>query len=249
MSKVGIMQPYFFPYIGYYSLIAHADRFILFDVVQFIRHGWIERNRILKPQEGWQYVSVPLEKVTLGTKIQDVLIRQNEDWKGKLIRQLGHYKKRAPFYEETMETILDSLCIETTSIVRLNRNILEKTCQYIGIFPKIDIFSEMNIEIDQVTHPGEWALNISKSLGVKEYLNPTGGVEIFNPSQFKNANIKLSFVGNNMPRYPQRRANFENSLSIIDVMMFNSPEQIRGMLNDVYYLDITDKDACNEQES
>ena len=62
MKKVAIMQPYFFPYLGYFSLIKHTDEFILFDPVQFIRHGWIERNRILKPENGWQYISVPLEK-------------------------------------------------------------------------------------------------------------------------------------------------------------------------------------------
>ena len=94
MSKVGIMQPYFFPYLGYYSLIAHTDQFILFDGVQFMRHGWIERNRILKPNEGWQYVAAPLEKFPFGTKIRHVKVRQAEDWKGKLLRQLEHYKKQ-----------------------------------------------------------------------------------------------------------------------------------------------------------
>jgi len=236
MAKIGIMQPYFFPYIGYYSLIAHTDQFILFDVVQFIRHGWIERNRTLKPQEGWQYVSVPLEKFTLGTKIQDVKIRQSEDWREKLIRQLDHYKKRAPFYKDALDTIKEALDIETTNISHLNKNILEKTCQYIGIPANFQIFSEMDLKIDPVTHPGEWALNISKSIGALEYINPTGGVEIFDQRQFDQAKIKLSFMGNNLPNYPQRRPTFEIGLSIIDVMMFNSPEQIRVMSQDIFYL-------------
>lgn len=93
--KLGIMQPYFFPYLGYFSLIKHTDRFILFDTVQFIRHGWIERNRILKPNEGWQYIQVPLIKDKgRDTVIKDVKIRNTENWQQKIIAQLQHYKKK-----------------------------------------------------------------------------------------------------------------------------------------------------------
>lgn len=87
--KAAIMQPYFFPYLGYYSLIKHSDKWILFDVVQFIRHGWIERNRILKPGEGWQYVKVPLEKHNRSTLIKDIKIKNQEPWR-ELILSLIH---------------------------------------------------------------------------------------------------------------------------------------------------------------
>ena len=100
--KLGIMQPYFFPYIGYISLVKHTDEFILFDTVQFIKHGWIERNRILKPTGGWQYISVPLEKHSLSTLIMDTKIRNNDDWKAKILNQLVHYKRRAPYKKETI---------------------------------------------------------------------------------------------------------------------------------------------------
>src|SRR5450756_2454672 len=78
--RLGIMQPYFFPYLGYYSLIKNTDRFVFLDDVQFIRHGWIERNRILKPAEGWQYIAAPLEPHKRGTLIKDIAIRNTEDW-------------------------------------------------------------------------------------------------------------------------------------------------------------------------
>jgi hypothetical protein len=207
------------------------------DTVQFIRHGWIERNRILKPQDGWQYISAPLEKFILGTKIQDIKTRANEDWQGKIIRQLDHYKKKSPFYSDTLNVIQESLKSDALSITEINKNILEKTCQYIGFSPKIQVFSEMDLKIDDVTHPGEWALNISKSIGATEYINPTGGIEIFKRNQFEDAGIKLSFMGNNLTPYPQRRQAFENGLSIIDVMMFNSPKDIMEMLEDVFLLE------------
>jgi len=230
------MQPYFFPYLGYYSLIKKSDQFILFDTVQFIRRGWIERNRILKPAEGWQYVAVPLVKKELSTIICDMEIRNNEDWREKLILQLAHYKKRAPFYRETLSVIQDAINMDTNSIVKLNENILKKTCEYFNIPLNISIFSEMNVEIEEVTHPGEWAFNITKALNGKDYINPTGGVEIFKREQFTNADIKLNFLGNNLSPYNQHRNVFERGLSIIDVMMFNDPVAICKLIDDVFYL-------------
>lgn len=233
--KFAIMQPYFFPYLGYYSLIKKSDRFILFDDVQFIRHGWIERNRILKPVEGHQYISVPLEKFSLSTKINEVKIRATENWREKLLRQLEHYKKRSPFYSQTIEVIKKAIDIETDSIVELNKNILIKTCRYIGMPLVVDVFSEMNLQIEPVTHPGEWALNIIKALQGAEYINPIGGVDIFKREQFDSAGIALNFLGNNLMPYSQRRDMFEPGLSIIDVMMFNSPEQICRLVDDTYF--------------
>src|SRR5665648_2162 len=183
--KVAVMQPYFFPYLGYYSLIKYTDKFILFDVVQFIRHGWIERNRILKPGDGWNYIAVPLEKHRRTVAINEVEIRNGEDWKGKIFRQLEHYKKKAPFYNDTLAVVESSLAIETGSIVNLNANILMQTCKYLGLPIDLQIYSEMNLKIGEATYPGQWALNISKALHAKEYLNPTGGMEIFAGNHFQ----------------------------------------------------------------
>lgn len=234
--KIAIMQPYFFPYLGYYSLVKKTDRFILIDNVQFIRHGWIERNRILKPTEGWQYISVPLEKVSLGTKINEVKIRTAENWKEKMLRQLDHYKKKSPFYNQTISIIQAAIDVDTDSIVELNKNILIETCKYIEMPLTVDIFSKMGVQIEPVLHPGEWALNITKALGGTEYINPTGGVDIFKREQFNLAGITLSFMGNNLRPYVQRRGIFEAGLSIIDVMMFNSPSEIRELVDDTYLL-------------
>ncbi len=79
--RLAVMQPYFFPYLGYFALIKKSDHFVIFDTPQFIRHGWIERNRILKPVEGWQYIKVPLVKHSRETAIKDIVIRNSENWK------------------------------------------------------------------------------------------------------------------------------------------------------------------------
>jgi hypothetical protein len=235
--KLAIMQPYFFPYLGYFSLIEYADRFILFDPVQFIRHGWIERNRILKPGEGWQYINVPLEKYSRSTLIKEIRIKNTTDWQTRILRQIEHYKKRAPFYNDVKELMQYSFAAPATSIVHLNHRCLGAVADYIGIPYHADIFSEMNLEIGDVTHSGEWALRISQAMGASEYINPPGGREIFKPEQFKSAGIKLKFLASNLPEYSQRRPVFENGLSIIDVMMFNSPEDTLALVKEYEFLD------------
>lgn len=232
--RLGIMQPYFFPYLGYYSLIKNTDQWIVFDNVQFIRHGWIERNRILKPGEGWQYISVPLQKHERSAKIQEVKIR-DENWKEKIFRQLEHYKK-APFYHKTIEVLQNSLDIETDSIVKLNAHILKTTCSYLGINFDYQLFSEMDLVIEPVNDAGEWALNISKAMGASQYVNPPGGIEIFDKEKFEASNIALRFLSIELSTYSQRRATFEPGLSIIDVMMFNDPSTISAMLDNFKFI-------------
>ena len=124
--RLGIMQPYFMPYIGYFSLIKHTDLFILFDTVQFIRHGWIERNRVLKQNEGWQYVKVPLIKDNgRDTVIKDVRINNSENWKERMLSQLQHYKKTAPFYYKVIGLLKDIFSEDFDEIVTLNKVALE----------------------------------------------------------------------------------------------------------------------------
>ena len=227
--KLGIMQPYLLPYLGYYSLIKHTDRWIIFDEVQYIRHGWIERNRILKPGEGWQYIAIPLQKHNRDTLIKDVMIKQ-DDWRDKIIRQIDHYKK-APFFSQAVNVLKDAFDIETDSITKLNARVLERTCHYLGVEFNYSIFSEMQLEIEPVNDAGEWALNISKALGAGAYINPPGGMELFDRNKFNSAGIDLKFLKIELEAYSQRRQIFEPGLSILDVMMFNSPERINEMLD------------------
>ncbi len=230
--KLSIMQPYFFPYVGYYSLIKKTDEFIIFDTVQFIRHGWIERNRILKPNEGWQYIQVPLVKNKREVLINELEIRNSEPWRDKLKAQLHHYKKRAPYYSDCMDVIDSCIALQTDSIVELNEKILKVTCQYFDIKFESQIFSKMDLVINEVKEADEWALNISKAMGAKEYINPPGGKDFFNKEKYLQNDIELTFLGNNIQQYKQRRETFEPGLSIIDLMMFNDVTSINELIDD-----------------
>jgi len=236
--KIGIMQPYFFPYLGYFSLIKYTDQFILLDVVQFIRHGWIERNRILKSgQEGWNYIRISLIRHEREATIKDILIREDENWRELIFRQLEHYKKKAPFYEKTIDFLQGCFKVTFVSIAELDAFLLEQVCQYLGISKKITLFSKMNLNIEEVKEPDDWALNICIALHATEYINPAGGMEIFDKNKYSKKNVTIKFLKNKLIPYNQFRIKFESGLSIIDALMFNSPESVNQMLDEIQLLD------------
>lgn len=229
------MQPYFYPYLGYFSLIKHTDMFILFDPVQYIRHGWIERNRILKQNGGWSYVQVPLIKPNgRESLISELEVRIAENWKTKLLGQLTFYKKKSPHYKDVVELINNSIDDQEISLVKVLQKTLVNTCNYIGINADIKVFSEMEIEIPstQISEPDDWALQICKRLhNVDEYWNPPGGKSFFSKEKYQEAEIDLKFHELELSNYSQLGNEFEKGLSIIDVMMFNSPNEINILLD------------------
>jgi WbqC-like protein family len=224
------MQPYFFPYLGYFDLISYSDNWVVFDAAQYIRHGWVNRNRILHPKEGWQYVIVPLRKHGRNVLIKDVEINEERDWRGRIIGQLQHYKNKAPHFDRIIKLINECLSIGTPFLSPLNVAMLEKVCQYMGIPFKYSYFSEMNLELGTVKDPGDWALLIAKAIGAKEYVNPPGGRSIFDPSKFEKAGIKLTIRNLAPIEYECKGYEFVPGLSIIDVLMWNSPDKVRDYL-------------------
>lgn len=231
--KLGIMQPYFFPYIGYFSLIKHTDMWVVFDTPQFIRHGWIERNRVLNFNNGWIYIKVPLIKHSRGTAIKDIKIRSEVNWKDKIRAQLLPYKNKAPYYNIVIELINEVFQCQSDSIVELNVEGLKIICKYLKIAFDYIVFSKSDIKLTNINEPDDWALEISKKLGATEYYNSPSGIDFFNASKFQENNINIYFLKNKLIEYNQEKKPFEPGLSIIDVLMFNSLEEIDSMLDNV----------------
>ena len=228
--KLGIMQPYFFPYIGYWQLIHATDRFVLFDDVQYIRHGWINRNRIINPRGGWQYIRVPVAKHEHTELIRNIAAHADDPWRGKLLGQLEHYRRRAPYYRETVDivrTVLGNL--DDLRICRINLAILRHICGVLGVDREFLVSSECGFSYGAVADAGEWALRIAEQLGASEYINPISGIELFDPAKFAASEIALSFLQPDEITY-QQRGDFEPSLSIIDVLMFNGIEGAKALL-------------------
>lgn len=241
--KLAIMQPYFLPYLGYWQLIKAADVFVLFDDVQFIRHGWINRNRILKPEEGWQYILVPLQKHSRTALIKDIRAHPDSDWKEKILRQLEHYhygpRTRAPYYGE-VRALLEELfsTISTTSMVQINAHLMRGLCAYLDIKTRLKISSECGFDYSQVTDAGEWALNITQQMKGVQYINPMAGRHLFAPDKFMENGVELMFLDSRMDAYDQRRV-FEPGLSLIDILMFTGREGTKKMLESCTLLPAT----------
>lgn len=231
--KLGIMQPYFLPYIGYISLMKCVDRWIFMDEVQMIRHGWIDRNRILKQQGDWHYIHVPLCKHKWHDLIKDIRVRNNAPWKEKILAQLCHYRTKAPFYFEVIRLLKDSFQEEFDSITCQNAHLLKSLSNYIGFDFNYQILSEMNLDLDEVNEADEWSLNVCKALNIDHYINPILGKSFYNIEKFKNDGIEINFLNKQSNVYDQKSKDgaFIDNLSIIDVLMFNPPEEVLKMLD------------------
>ncbi|MBI4996375.1 MAG: WbqC family protein [Rhodocyclales bacterium] len=228
--RLGMMQPYFFPFLGHFDLIRSTDRWIVFDTPQYIRHGWINRNRILHPDQGWQWILVPLRKHSHTAAINDVEINEDLPWRRTILGQLTHYRRRAPYYDTVVQFVQDCLSTPETSLARLNARILERACRLLGVPFSYQLFSEMNLAIDPVAGPGDWALRVAAALGADEYVNPPGGEPLFDRAAFAAAGIALTIRQPPCMEYRCRGYGFEPHLSIIDVLMWNRPEEISEFL-------------------
>jgi hypothetical protein len=230
--KVAIMQPYFFPYVGYFALVKAVDRFIIFDTPQYDRKGWMNRNRILNPSNDWQYINAGVVKPRFGSSIRDVKLKENTEWKKKLFSQLKHYKKIAPFYSDVISILESVLTPDYCTLVELNVASLKAVCSVVGIHTPIEVFSDLHLSINSVPHAGAWALEISRSLAAKTYTNPINGRKIFEPQEFTSEGICLNFLKHKLPEYSQGYRPFISGLSIVDVLMFNKPKETLEIICD-----------------
>jgi hypothetical protein len=230
--RVAIMQPYFFPYLGYFDLLHNVDLFVIYDTVQYIRRGWIHRNRILHQRKnGWQYIIVPTEPAPQKTPICDVRIKKSLPWQENMLGQLEHYRKIAPHAEQISHFVKDCLFNQETFISQLNVQILAFCSRLMNLNFQYQLCSSLNIELDRERNAEERILDLCEFLDAKEYVNLPGGVDLYHPEAFESRNIKLTF--RNLPPfiYSTAQYDFEPNLSIIDVLMWNKPEDIKKYLD------------------
>jgi len=228
--KLAVMQPYFYPYLGHFDLLNQVDLWIVFDVVQYINRGWMNRNRILDRISGWQYIIMPTKKHHQKTLIHQIEIAQNINWQEKILHQLSRYSKESPYYLETIKFMQDSLLWEEGNLSRFNIFVLRKTCEKLGIQTPLELWSETKIPF-QGENAEEAIIKLCKALGANEYVNPPGGTNLYSFSAFAQHNIKLTFQSYAPMNYSCGKFEFIPNLSIIDVMMWNSPEEIKRYLD------------------
>ncbi len=224
------MQPYIFPYIGYFQLINAVDVFVFYDDVNFIKKGWINRNQILVNEKA-NLFSVPLSKVSQNKLINEIKLAIDEKWIKQFYNTIEHSYRRAPFYQDTFELIHYVFEGKHQTIADLTIKSIEQISKYLNISTIFERSFEKYADTKGM-EKADRLIKISQLCGASEYINPSGGQKLYNKQYFKKHHIDLFFIQNKIVSYPQFAANFVGGLSIIDVLMFNSKEHIKDMLTE-----------------
>jgi hypothetical protein len=222
------MQPYFFPYIGYWQLINAVDRYVIYDDVAYIKNGWINRNNILLNSQKY-LITLPLDGASPFSAINETRITSNAVVKDKLLKTIDLAYRKSPFFDRVFPIIENTVRYEDGNIAHAITFSINQICRYLDIDTEILVSSDLQKSCDLKAQ--DKVIHIVKLLGGDEYMNAIGGQELYSENDFAKEGISLKFLKTGCVEYKQFRNNFTPNLSIIDIMMFNSPQAIREILN------------------
>lgn len=231
--KVAIMQPYFFPYIGYFQLINCVDEFVIYDNIEFTKKGWINRNRILVNGTD-AVVSLPIKKDSDYLHVNERFLADTwEVERKKLLNRITESYRKAPHFKETYAVLEKCIMNEDRNLFKFILHSVQTIMQYLKIDTKLVVSS--SVPIDHQLKSDEKVTAICKERGADIYINPVGGLELYDKEIFKKNNLELQFQKANNITYSQFNNEFIPWLSIVDVMMFNSKEEINKFLSEVTF--------------
>lgn len=225
--KLGIMQPYFVPYIGYWQLMNLVDQYVIYDDVNYIKGGWINRNRILVNGTP-KYFNVPMLGASPNLLINEIKVDQNSAVINKNLRCIEGAYRKAPYYEVVYPMLENILRCGENNIAKYIEYSFRVICEYLGIQTKLILSSDL--DKDNMLRGQDKVLAICRLLHATEYYNAIGGQELYSFEIFKKHGVQLNFVKTQNIEYEQFGGAFQANLSIIDVMMFNDKEKIREYL-------------------
>lgn len=235
--RIGIMQPYFLPYLGYWQLIHTVDKFVILDDVNFIKGGWINRNRYLYQGEA-KIFTINLKDARSSKIINEIEIAENGNKFEPMKKNLGMfamaYKKKAPEYQNVIELINKIESYGERNLSKYITNSIREICKYLEIETEIIVSSEMDKTKGLLRE--HRVVDICKRLGGDMYINPIGGKELYTHEFFGENGLELKFIRMDDLKYQQVGDEFLPSLSILDVLMFNSKEKAISLL-DLYTLE------------
>lgn len=230
--RTAIMQPYLFPYIGYFQLLAAVDVFVVYDDVNFIKKGWINRNNILVNGKAFLF-SIPLVDASQNKPINTIDIAATH-WQSDILKTIALSYKKAPYFETVFPLITEILEQNERNLARFITFSLRSICAYLTIETKIVLSSV--IEKDSQLKAQDKIIEICKKLDTKQYVNAAGGKELYDHESFEREGMSLHFIQSKPIIYSQFKNEFIPWLSIIDVMMFNSVAEIRTMLQQTEWI-------------
>lgn len=226
--KLAVMQPYLFPYIGYFQLIKSVDKIIMYDDVNYIKNGWIDRNRILVNGSS-SYFKVPIKDASSNKKICETEINYSlyDNWKGKFYKTLEMSYKKAPLFISVMELVSEVFERRYEDLGKLATQSIVETSKYLDIKTEIVISSRQyqNANLQRT----ERLIHFCELEQASTYINLEAGRELYKKEDFKVKNVTLQFLKPQISVYHQTNKNFVPGLSILDVLMFNSKENSAKM--------------------
>lgn len=224
--KVGIMQPYFLPYVGYFQLISAVDIFVLYDNIKYTKKGWINRNRMLRNNQEVIF-SLPLKNASDQTYIADRLISDEFDGK-KLYRQFEAAYKKAPYFSAVQPLLQEILSSKERNLFQFLSASIKVICHYLEISTRI--LTSSDFESQPQLSSQDRVISVCRDLQATQYINPIGGIALYSKVAFIEQGIALHFLQSRYPSYTQFGADFLPWLSIIDVLMFNSRDSLMSQL-------------------
>lgn len=230
--RLGLMQPYFFPYPGHFALIANTDSWVVFDTSQYTPKRWMNRNRVLREDSGWDWLTVAVRAGPSRIASKGVGLHDPARTRSLILGRLMHYRRAAPFAGKVIDLVADVLDVEPdATLVDLNVRSLSAVCSYLGIRFEPKRLSELDIEFRRPSHPGGWAPAVAAALGADEYLNPVGGAALFRLADFDELGVRPLLCHTTPLRYDTGHYCFEEGLSIVDALMWCPPTQIVDYLS------------------
>jgi hypothetical protein len=230
--KLGIMQPYFLPYIGYFQLIAAVDLFVVHDQVKYTKSGWINRNRMLRGGEDAVF-TLPLAKGSDSLDIRDRRIAADFA-PDKLLAKLSGAYAKAPHFDATMAILEPVVRFEDRNLFRFIHHSIARVCAHLGIATTIEVAS--NILVDDDLAGEDRVLALCAAAGATTYINPIGGLDLYSRDRFASRGVELKFLRSTAAPYAQFGRPFVPWLSIVDVLMFNDLAAIEAALSSGYEL-------------
>jgi hypothetical protein len=226
MKSLAIMQAYFFPYIGYFQLIAAVDTFIVYDNIKYTKKGWINRNRMLQSGKDMMF-SLPLksDSDSLDVCKRELAANFNPD---KLLNQFREAYRHAPSFGQTFPLLEQIVRHEDKNLFSWLHHSIVSVCQHLGITTQILVSS--GIAIDHELKNQDKVLALCEAVGANTYVNAIGGMELYSKADFSKRGIELKFVRSKEFEYAQFGDPFVPWLSIVDVMMFNPVEVVQSQL-------------------
>lgn len=226
------MQPYFFPYVGYFQLMAAVDLFIIYDNIKYTKKGWINRNRMLQSGKDVMF-SLPLRSDSDSLEVRDRALAADFN-RDRLLNQLRGAYGQAPSFAEVFPMIEHAVRQEETNLFAYLHHALIRACEYLGLTTPIRVSS--TVQIDHGLKNQDKVIALAKAVGATTYVNAIGGLDLYDRESFQAKGLELQFIRSAPFEYRQFGDPFMPWLSIIDVLMFNSREAVRDCISHNYEL-------------